>query len=83
VKNQLTQELQHLTTSFTQLKQAQAKFVDCGVSVKEGLGRDEGVFVSLRFVFCLWGVEDVIGEEGGRRKGKGKIGVNMRRRGKS
>ncbi|KAL9063404.1 MAG: hypothetical protein Q9161_009474, partial [Pseudevernia consocians] len=42
VKNQLTQELQHLTTSFGQLKAAQGKFRDCGVSVRDGLGRDEG-----------------------------------------
>ncbi|KAF6234456.1 hypothetical protein HO173_007489 [Letharia columbiana] len=42
VKNQLTQELQHMTTSFSRLKAAQGKFRDCGVSVRDGLGRDEG-----------------------------------------
>ena len=42
MKNQLTSELQHLTTSFSQLKQAQAKFGDCGNSVKDGLERGEG-----------------------------------------
>ncbi|KAL2059668.1 hypothetical protein ABVK25_000961 [Lepraria finkii] len=42
VKNQLTQELQHLTTSFSQLKQAQAKFRDCGNSVRDGLQKGEG-----------------------------------------
>ena len=42
VKNQLTQELQHLTTSFQQLKTAQAKFRDCITSVREGLSRKEG-----------------------------------------
>lgn len=41
VKNQLTSELQHLTTSFQQLKQAQVKFRDCGVSVRDGL-QEEG-----------------------------------------
>ncbi|KAK3176428.1 hypothetical protein OEA41_007751 [Lepraria neglecta] len=42
IKNQLTQELQHLTTSFSQLKQAQAKFRDCGNSVGDGLQKSEG-----------------------------------------
>ncbi|KAK0509491.1 hypothetical protein JMJ35_007885 [Cladonia borealis] len=42
VKNQLTSELQHLTTSFSQLKQAQAKFRDCGNNVRDGLERGEG-----------------------------------------
>ncbi|KAI4103947.1 MAG: hypothetical protein LQ339_004064 [Xanthoria mediterranea] len=37
IKNQLTQELQHLTTSFTQLRTAQAKFRDCIKSVREGI----------------------------------------------
>ncbi|KAL9124774.1 MAG: hypothetical protein Q9217_005927 [Psora testacea] len=42
IKDQLTQELRHLTTSFQQLKTAQAKFRDCIASVREGLGRGEG-----------------------------------------
>ncbi|KAG8533350.1 uncharacterized protein KY384_002133 [Bacidia gigantensis] len=42
VKNQITQELQHLTTSFQQLKTAQAKFKDCITSIKNGLSREEG-----------------------------------------
>ncbi|KAM0794618.1 Prefoldin subunit-domain-containing protein [Usnea florida] len=42
VKNQLTQELSHLTTSFSRLKAAQARFRDCGVSVGEGGAREEG-----------------------------------------
>ncbi|KAL2043325.1 hypothetical protein N7G274_003631 [Stereocaulon virgatum] len=42
VKNQLTQELQHLTTSFSQLKQAQVKFRDCANSVRDGLQKGEG-----------------------------------------
>ncbi|CAD6566192.1 MAG: hypothetical protein ASARMPRED_008588 [Alectoria sarmentosa] len=50
IKNQLTQELQHLTTSFSQLKAAQAKFRDCGVSVRDGLGRDEGKLASTDVV---------------------------------
>ncbi|KAI4230554.1 MAG: hypothetical protein LQ349_006197 [Xanthoria aureola] len=37
IKNQLTQELQHLTTSFTQLRTAQAKFRDCIKSVRDGI----------------------------------------------
>lgn len=52
VKNQLTQELQHLTTSYAQLKQAQAKFADCGVSVREGVvGRGEGMFFVFYFYY--------------------------------
>jgi len=35
VKRQLEEELTHLTTSFTQLKQAQAKFKACMDNVKE------------------------------------------------
>ncbi|MCJ1273561.1 subunit of tubulin prefoldin [Puttea exsequens] len=42
VKNQLTQELQHLTGSFSALKQAEAKFRDCGRSVGEGVRGGEG-----------------------------------------
>jgi len=57
VKNQLTQELQHLTTSFSQLKQAQAKFRDCGGSIRDGLQKGEGE--------CLFGVL-----EGGGKKGR-------------
>ncbi|KAL8910856.1 MAG: hypothetical protein Q9171_003894 [Xanthocarpia ochracea] len=43
IKNQLTQELQHLTNSFTQLRAAQAKFRDCIKSIKDGIekGRDK------------------------------------------
>ncbi|KAL8859431.1 MAG: hypothetical protein Q9178_004109 [Gyalolechia marmorata] len=37
IKNQLTQELQHLTNSFTQLRAAQAKFRDCIKSIKDGI----------------------------------------------
>ncbi|KAL9040037.1 MAG: hypothetical protein Q9180_002171 [Flavoplaca navasiana] len=37
IKNQLTQELQHLTNSFTQLRAAQAKFRDCVKSIKDGI----------------------------------------------
>ena len=55
VKNQLTQELQHLTTSFSQLKQAQVKFRDCGNSVRDGLQKGEGWL--LHFCVCeeFWG----------------------------
>ncbi|KAL8763392.1 MAG: hypothetical protein Q9184_000780 [Pyrenodesmia sp. 2 TL-2023] len=45
IKNQLTQELQHLTNSFTQLRAAQAKFRDCINSIRDGIekgGRKEG-----------------------------------------
>lgn len=42
VKQQLTQELQHLTTSFAQLKSAQGKFRECGRCVGEVMGGDEG-----------------------------------------
>lgn len=51
MKNQLTQELQHLTTSFAQLKAAQGKFRDCGVSVRDGVGRDEGALFSSSYCF--------------------------------
>ncbi|KAL8953066.1 MAG: hypothetical protein Q9222_001059 [Ikaeria aurantiellina] len=37
IKNQLTQELQHLTNSFTQLRAAQAKFRDCIKSIRDGV----------------------------------------------
>ncbi|KAL8799785.1 MAG: hypothetical protein Q9182_005651 [Xanthomendoza sp. 2 TL-2023] len=37
IKTQLTQELQHLTTSFTQLRAAQAKFKDCIKSIRDGI----------------------------------------------
>ncbi|KAL8693383.1 MAG: hypothetical protein Q9218_001775 [Villophora microphyllina] len=37
IKNQLTQELQHLTNSFSQLRAAQAKFRDCIKSIQEGI----------------------------------------------
>ncbi|KAL8781649.1 MAG: hypothetical protein Q9213_005914 [Squamulea squamosa] len=40
IKNQLTQELQHLTNSFTQLRSAQAKFRDCIKSIKDGIEKD-------------------------------------------
>ncbi|KAJ8119520.1 hypothetical protein ONZ43_g3543 [Nemania bipapillata] len=36
VKNQLDQELEHLTSSFTQLQAAQAKFRDCLRCVQGG-----------------------------------------------
>lgn len=43
VKNQLQQDVQHLTSSFTQLRTAQSKFRDCVKSVGEGLeGKDGG-----------------------------------------
>ncbi|KAL1916208.1 uncharacterized protein VTP21DRAFT_5825 [Calcarisporiella thermophila] len=34
IKTQLEEELSHLTNSYAQLRSAQAKFVDCGESVK-------------------------------------------------
>ncbi|KAL8712255.1 MAG: hypothetical protein Q9220_003406 [cf. Caloplaca sp. 1 TL-2023] len=42
IKNQLTQELQHLTTSFTQLRAAQAKFRDCIKSIRDGIEEKGG-----------------------------------------
>lgn len=42
LKNQLTQDLQHLTSSFQQLRVAQAKFKDCIASVRDGVQRDNG-----------------------------------------
>ncbi|KAL8736252.1 MAG: hypothetical protein Q9166_000407 [cf. Caloplaca sp. 2 TL-2023] len=45
IKNQLTQELQHLTNSFTQLRAAQAKFRDCIKSIRDGIekaGKEDG-----------------------------------------
>ncbi|KAL8795221.1 MAG: hypothetical protein Q9195_002232 [Heterodermia aff. obscurata] len=41
LKNQLTQDLQHLTTSFQQLRAAQTKFRDCINSVRDGVERSE------------------------------------------
>ncbi|KAI4127431.1 MAG: hypothetical protein LQ338_003201 [Usnochroma carphineum] len=40
IKNQLTQELQHLTNSFTQLRAAQAKFRDCINSIRDGVEKE-------------------------------------------
>lgn len=50
IKNQLTQELQHLTSSFTQLRAAQAKFRDCINSIRDGIqkgDRKEGMSAPL------------------------------------
>ncbi|CAF9910686.1 MAG: subunit of tubulin prefoldin [Heterodermia speciosa] len=41
LKNQLTQDLQHLTTSFQQLRAAQTKFRDCINSVRAGVEKCE------------------------------------------
>ncbi|KAL9061771.1 MAG: hypothetical protein Q9206_000341 [Seirophora lacunosa] len=41
IKNQLTQELQHLTNSFTQLRAAQTKFRDCITSIRNGVEKGE------------------------------------------
>ncbi|KAL8990593.1 MAG: hypothetical protein Q9177_000786 [Variospora cf. flavescens] len=41
IKNQLTQELQHLTNSFSQLRAAQSKFRDCINSIKNGIEKEE------------------------------------------
>ncbi|KAG6997828.1 hypothetical protein G7Y79_00037g073460 [Physcia stellaris] len=65
LKNQLTQDLQHLTTSFQQLRAAQTKFRDCISSVREGVERSgEGGFCFL--VFFWEGVGDVGIGSGGR-----------------
>ncbi|KAI5855627.1 Prefoldin subunit-domain-containing protein [Tricharina praecox] len=37
VKKQLDDELEHLTTSFTKLRQAQTRFKECIISVKTGV----------------------------------------------
>ncbi len=66
MKNQLTQELQHLTQSFGQLKQAQAKFRDCGGSVRDGLMRGEGEWLSS------FGWEEGGGKGVGEGRGGGK-----------
>ncbi|KAL8771169.1 MAG: hypothetical protein Q9209_003340, partial [Squamulea sp. 1 TL-2023] len=53
IKNQLTQELQHLTNSFTQLRAAQTKFRDCIKSIKDGIekdGKTEGKLASTETV---------------------------------
>ncbi|KAL9101488.1 MAG: hypothetical protein Q9163_003259 [Psora crenata] len=54
IKNQLTQELQHLSTSFQQLKIAQGKFRDCIVSLREGLGRGEGTPILVPLTSSLY-----------------------------
>ncbi|KAI4191352.1 MAG: hypothetical protein L6R41_000139 [Letrouitia leprolyta] len=41
IKNQLTQELQHLTNSFAQLRAAQTKFRDCINSIRDGMEKKE------------------------------------------
>ncbi|KAI4161146.1 MAG: hypothetical protein L6R39_000106 [Caloplaca ligustica] len=41
IKNQLAEELQHLTSSFTQLRAAQAKFRDCIKSIRDGIEKEE------------------------------------------
>ncbi|KAI1327573.1 prefoldin [Xylariaceae sp. FL0255] len=48
VKKQLDQELEHLTSSFTQLQAAQAKFRDCHRCVQQGtLKHDKPILVPL------------------------------------
>ncbi|MCJ1458758.1 subunit of tubulin prefoldin [Mycoblastus sanguinarius] len=54
LKTQLSQELQHLTTSFQQLKAAQVKFRDCGGSVRDGLGRGQGTPVLVPLTPSLY-----------------------------
>ena len=58
-----------MTTSFSRLKAAQGKFRDCGVSVRDGLGRDEG---RLGFFFVV--VRDGEGEGEGERGSGGIVG---------
>ena len=53
VKTQLTQELQHLTSSFQSLKAAQAKFRDCINSARDGL-KNEGSLL------CTYTVNEVM-----------------------
>ncbi|KAL8835285.1 MAG: hypothetical protein Q9170_003371 [Blastenia crenularia] len=55
IKNQLTQELQHLTNSFTQLRAAQSKFRDCIKSIREGVEKEgkEGEFVGAPILVPL------------------------------
>ena len=43
IKNQLQQDVQHLSASFTQLRTAQAKFRDCVKSISDGVeNKQEG-----------------------------------------
>jgi prefoldin alpha subunit len=43
LQSRLSQELEHLTTSYTRLRSAQARFRDCINSVKTGVaGQTEG-----------------------------------------
>lgn len=46
------QELNHLTNSFAQLKQAQAKFKACIENVGEVKPANKGTFVHLLSPFC-------------------------------
>ncbi|KAG0127734.1 Prefoldin subunit-domain-containing protein [Tuber indicum] len=47
VKKQLDDELEHLTTSFSKLRQAQNKFQECIATVKTGLRPHKTVLVPL------------------------------------
>lgn len=48
LQSRLSQELEHLTTSYTRLRSAQARFRDCINSVKTGVsGQTEGTHLPL------------------------------------
>ncbi|PWW76324.1 Prefoldin alpha subunit [Tuber magnatum] len=47
VKKQLDDELEHLTTSFAKLRQAQNKFKECIATVKTGLRPHKAILVPL------------------------------------
>jgi prefoldin alpha subunit len=47
VKRQLEDEVEHLTTSFTQLRAAQAKFKECLDSIKIGLRSDKRTYYHM------------------------------------
>ncbi|KAI9224056.1 Prefoldin [Blastocladiella britannica] len=54
IQQQLTEEVQHLTNSFTQLKQAQAKFMDCLASLDAIKPENEGNTVLIPLTNSLY-----------------------------
>ena len=53
LQSRLSQELDHLTSSYQRLRQAQGRFRDCIRSVNDGVGgRSEGLFHFLYIL--LW-----------------------------
>jgi prefoldin alpha subunit len=53
LQSRLSQELEHLTTSYTRLRSAQARFRDCINSVQTGVsGKPEGASLLELLLYC-------------------------------